>query len=151
MNKLKLKHIINTAIIAWTAIWLYYLIFNWEVFSIKLNTNLGFAVIGSYPFLLFSILGIILLILIKYFEQTMALRELRKKIDLENSIALLEKDIENFKLKETLLKMQAEEINSNSSNLKTMYNKLDDISNKIEKGNKSEDGSSDKKNDIGKD
>lgn len=142
MNKIKLKHIINTAIILWLVIWVYYLGFNWDVFSINLKTDLGFAVIGAYPFIFFSVLGLVLMGLIKYIEQTMAMRSMGRNKDMENKITLLEKDIEILRLKETLFKMQSEELSRNNANLNALHQRLDEISSQIEQEEKRSDDSS---------
>lgn len=140
MNKIKLKHIVNIAVIAWLVIWVYYLIFNWDVFSINLNTNLGFAVIGGYPFIFFFIIGLLFLILIKYFDRVYAIKKLGKDKDLTNKISLLEKDIEVLQLKETLFKMQSEEMSRNNANLNALHQRLDEISSRLEreKGNRAD-------------
>jgi len=131
MNKIRLKHIINSAIIAWFIIWIYYLIFNWDVFSINLKTNLGFAVIAGYPFVFFFIIGLLFLILIMYFDRVFAIRKLGKDKDLDNKIALLEKDVEVLQLKETLFKMQSEEMNRNNATLNALHKRLDEISSQL--------------------
>ncbi|MDT8401760.1 MAG: hypothetical protein RQ743_08700 [Bacteroidales bacterium] len=133
MNKIKLKHVIDTTIIIWVLIWLYYLIFNWDIFIIKLDTNLGFAVVGGYPFIFFFLVGLLFLVLLRYFDTTFALRRLGNYKDLKNQIALLEKDIEVLKLKETVYKMQSEELSRNDDNLKALHHKLDEISSEIER------------------
>jgi len=74
MNKIKLNHIINILIVAWVFIWFYFLILNWDVFIVELDTNLGFTVIGGYPFLFFSLVGLLFLILIKYINLTIEIR-----------------------------------------------------------------------------
>ncbi len=141
MNKIKLKHIINAAIILWLVIWIYYLGFNWDVFSINLKTDIGFAVIGAYPFIFFFVLGLVLMALIKYIEQTMAMRSMGRNKDMENKIALLEKDIEILRLKETLFKMQSEELSRNNANLNALHQRLDDISSQFEQEKRKADDS----------
>ncbi|MFO7852186.1 MAG: hypothetical protein ACQERS_09265 [Bacteroidota bacterium] len=147
--KIKLKHIINATIIAWIIIWLYYLIFNWDVFSINLKTDLGFAVIGGFPFVFFFIVGLLFLILIKYFDSAIAARKLSDEKDLKNKIALLEKDIEVLKLKETLFKMQSEEMSRSNANLSALHRKLDEITSQMEseKGKSGETDSSNEEED----
>ncbi|MBN1388055.1 MAG: hypothetical protein JW965_06375 [Bacteroidales bacterium] len=133
MNKIQIRHIIDTAIIAWAIIWLYYLIFNWDVFTINLKTNLGFAIIGGYPFVFFFIIGLLFLILIKFINQAIAIRKLERGKDMVNKIALLEKDIEVMKLREAIYKMQSEELSRNSENLNALHQRLDEITSQIER------------------
>ncbi|MFO7754795.1 MAG: hypothetical protein R6V34_02310 [Bacteroidales bacterium] len=147
MNKIKLKHIINAAIILWLVIWIYYLVFNWDVFIINLKTDIGFAVIGAYPFVFFFVLGLLLMGLIKYVEQTMAMRNLGRNKDMENRIALLEKDIELLRLKETLYKMQSEELNRNNANLNALHQRLDEITSQLGQEERKTDDSDSSKGD----
>ena len=128
MNKIKLRQIIDATIIAWLVIWIYYCIFNWDIFIIKLETNLGFAVIGAYPFVFFFLLGFIFLALIRYFDTIIYMRRLGQHKDLKNTIALLEKDIEVLKLRETVYKMQSEEMSRNDASLQALHQKLDELS-----------------------
>lgn len=128
MNKIKLRNIIDATIIAWLVIWLYYVIFNWDIFIIKLDTNLGFAVIGSFPFVFFFLLGLIFLIVLRYFDTIISMRKLAEHKDLKNDIALLKKDIEVFKLRETVYKMQSEEMSRNDASLQALHQKLDELS-----------------------
>lgn len=133
MKKIKLKHIINTAIIGWTIIWIYYLVFNWNAFTISLNTNLGFAVINAYPLVFFFILGLLFFVLLKYFEQSAAIRKERKEKDMKNQISLLEKDLEVLKLKEDLYKMQSDKMSISSENMIALHRRLDEISSEMER------------------
>ncbi|MBS0012230.1 MAG: hypothetical protein KFF49_12520 [Bacteroidales bacterium] len=137
--KIKLKHIINASIIAWLVIYLYYLIFNWEIFSINLKTNLGFTVIASYPFVFFFIIGLFFLILIRYYDHSVEIRKLSRDKDMENKISLLEKDIELLRLKETLFKMQSEEMSRNNATLNALHKRLDEISSSLEDEKKTDD------------
>jgi len=139
MNKIKLRHIIDAAIIIWVVKWLYYCIFNWDIFIIKLETNLGFATIGSYPLVFFFLLGLIILGLVRYFDTIISMRKLGEYKDLEKDIALLEKDIEVHKLRETVYKMQSEEMSRNDASLQALHQKLDELSPGRDKGSESTD------------
>lgn len=125
------KVFINTALILWLFIWVYYLAFNWSVFSVELKTNLGFAVISSYPFLFFFLTGLILFIILKYAYHIVSIQEQNQVKDKETKTSLLEKDIEILKLKEVLFKMQTKDMNDSSSALAALQDKLDKISDKI--------------------
>jgi len=125
------KAFINSALVLWIFIWAYYLAFNWGVFTVELKTNLGFAVISSYPFLFFFFIGLILLIILKYAYHLISIQEQNQIQDKENKTSLLEKDIEILKLKEVLFKMQTKDMNESSSALAALQEKLDKISDKI--------------------
>lgn len=131
MRKNQHKIIVDILLVTWLFIWIYYLAFNWAVFSIELNINLGFAVISGYPFVFFFLLGLIALIFIKYSFHFTALKQVSKEKEEQNEKTLLEKDIEILKLKEVLFKMQTKDLNESSSALSALQEKLDSISKQI--------------------
>ncbi len=128
------KIIIDILLVIWLFVWMYYLAFNWAVFSIELKVNLGFAVITGYPLIFFFILGLLTLIVIKYSYHFTALKSVSKEKEEKNEKSLLEKDIEILKLKEVLFKMQTKDLSESSTALNALQEKLDDISNKITGG-----------------
>ena len=127
MKKIKLDTIINISIIIWLVFWLYYMVFNWDVFVIKLNTSLGFTLVGGYPFIFFSVVGLVILLVLKYFNKTIQLEVWKKEAESNRKLALLEKDIEILKLRETIYKMQSEELSKNSATLEALHKKLDNL------------------------
>jgi len=64
MKKLLLKK--SWALILYTLIFLYFMVFNWQVFTLKLNINLGFAQAQLPPFIILFILGLGLLIILTW-------------------------------------------------------------------------------------
>ena len=154
MQKIELNKIINISIIVWVLIWLYFLVFNWKVFSINLDTNLGFTVVGGYPFIFFFIIGLLFLILIKYFDHLIEMKRLNIEKGMENKIALLEKDIELLKLKESFVNKLSDEVTTKASNMNALYNKLYELTEKLmeikikENGKLSGENESDEKKDI---
>ena len=131
MKNHKLNNTINVILVIYLAVWIYYAIFNWDVFVIKLNTNAGFSVIGGFPFIFFFLLGLVTLLLLKYVAHLHILQGERKEKDQVHRITLLEKDIEILKMKEVLFKMQTSEMSKNSSHLNALHEKLDELSNQI--------------------
>ena len=131
MQKIELNKIINISIIVWVLLWLYFLLFNWKVFSINLDTNLGFTVVGGYPFIFFFLIGLLFLILIKYFDHLIEMKRLNMEKGMENKIALLEKDIELLKLKESFVNKLSEEVTTKASNMNALYNKLYELTEKL--------------------
>src|SRR6056297_1512092 len=92
------KTTINYFLIIWIVIWAYFAAFNWEVFAVALNTNLGFTVITGYPFLFYFIVGIILFIVLRYIAQYLSERQKTYERHLEHKIAMQGKDIEILQL-----------------------------------------------------
>jgi uncharacterized membrane protein YraQ (UPF0718 family) len=133
MNKknVDLKVAVDIALAVWIIAWLYYALFNWDVFAIKLNTNLGFAVIGGYPFVFFFILGLLALGFLKYVLQYNQVQQQSREKDQEHKVAMLEKDIEILKLKEVLFKMQTTDLNKSTANLNALHSKLDELSKQV--------------------
>ena len=132
MKRTVLSTIANFILALYAAVWIYYAAFNWEVFSIKLNTNAGFSVIGGYPFVFFFLLGIILLLALKYLIHLNKVHEDKTEKDSRHKIEIMEKDIELLKMKEVLFKMQTSEMGKNSSHLNALHEKLDNLSNRLE-------------------
>ncbi|MDA3865598.1 MAG: hypothetical protein PF489_02485 [Salinivirgaceae bacterium] len=122
------KLLIDTILIAWVVLWIYYLSLNWAIFSVALKINLGFAVITGMPFVIFFILGLVMLVVIRYSHHVYLLKELNREKDEQKNKSLLEKDIEILKLKEVLFKMQTKDMNDSSTSLKVLQDKLDSIS-----------------------
>ena len=48
-------------LILYTLVYLYFTLFNWEVFTISLNINLGFAVVSIPPFIILFLVGFIII------------------------------------------------------------------------------------------
>lgn len=133
MNNLKtIKTIINYLLIIWIVIWAYFAAFNWEVFTVSLNINLGFTVITGYPFLFYSIAGIIFFIILRYIAQYLVERQRIHEKNLENKIAMQGKDIEILQLKEVLFNMQTNEYNKNAESMKSLNEKLNKISEQMQ-------------------
>jgi uncharacterized coiled-coil protein SlyX len=144
MKKINLINISNVTIIIYFLVWVYYAIFNWDVFSIKLNTNAGFSVIGGLPFVFFFILGLVALLVIRYFIYIYKVDTEKRVTARNHKIAIMEKDIELLKMKEVLFKMQTSEMDKSSSQLNALHEKLDSLTNQISEKDEEED----KKEDI---
>jgi hypothetical protein len=135
MKKLNLLQISTFTVIIYLLVWSYYAIFNWDVFSIKLNTNAGFSVIGGFPFVFFFLLGLVALLILRYFIYIHKVNSDKHERSSAHRIAIMEKDIELLKMKEVLFKMQTSEMDKSSTQLNALHDKLDNLSNQIsEKG-----------------
>jgi uncharacterized coiled-coil protein SlyX len=122
------RTIINYLLIIWIVIWAYFAAFNWAVFTVSINVNLGFTVVTGYPFLFYSIAGIVFLIVLRYIAQYLIERQRIHEKNLENKIAMQGKDIEILQLKEVLFNMQTNEYNKNAESMKSLNEKLNKIS-----------------------
>lgn len=124
MKTIKTSRALNAILLIWIAGWIYYALFNWDIFIIGLNTNLGFTVMKCYPFLITFFTGLIALLFLKYLS---TFNEMNK----DNKISLYEKDLEIFKMKEVLFRMQNPDVGKSASNLNALYDKLDELSDQI--------------------
>lgn len=129
------KTIINYLLIIWIVIWAYFAAFNWAVFTVSLNINLGFTVITGYPFPFYSVAGIIFFIVLRYIAQYLVERQQIHEMNLENKIAMQGKDIEILQLKEVLFNMQTKEYNQSAESMKSLNEKLNKISEQMQMEN----------------
>lgn len=127
MKKDNFRFIIDLTLLLWVLIWIYYAIFNWDVFVAQLNTSIGFSLVKTHPFVVFFAIGLVMLLIIKFAFSSYELILTDKQKSQENKVALLEKDIEIYKLKEVLFKMQSDEMNKSSTNLTALHAKIDDL------------------------
>lgn len=133
MKKFKtFKTVISYFIIIWIVIWAYFAAFNWEVFAVAININLGFTVITGYPFIFYFVAGIILFIALRYIAQYLSERQRAYERHLEHKIAMQGKDIEILQLKEVLFNMQTKEHNQNVESMNTLNEKLNKISEQMQ-------------------
>jgi hypothetical protein len=131
MKKINIQSIVDITLTLWVGIWLYYLLFNWDVFVIQLNTDLGFNTYKIYPFVFFFFMGLIGFIIVKYAIHYSEMQNKSKEKENKSKTILLEKDIEILKLKEVLFKMQSEGMNKSASTINALHSKLDALSKKF--------------------
>lgn len=131
MKKINLSNILNYMLFIYLIIYVYYAIFNWEVFAIKLNTNAGFSIIGGFPFVFFFLLGLAALLLIKYLVYIDKVNTEKRESNNKHQIEIMAKDIELLKMKEVLFKMQNSEMGKNSADLNALHEKLDNLSSQM--------------------
>jgi hypothetical protein len=140
LKNFKVRHLINILLAIWVVIWLYFALFNWDIFIVKVNINLGFGIISSYPFLLFFLISLAILLSIRYLlHYTRMLRKAEEK-EKNTKIKMQEKDIEILRLKEMMYKMQTSEYNKTTANIESLNKKMEEIAQQItsEKNKKSD-------------
>jgi hypothetical protein len=135
MKKINIQSVINIILALWVGIWFYYLLFNWDVFIIQLNTNFGFNTYNMYPFVFFFFIGLIGFVIVKYAIHYSEMQNKGKEEENKSKTKLLEKDIEILKLKEVLFKMQSEGMNKSASTINALHAKLDSLSKKYNNEN----------------
>ncbi|MDF1575845.1 MAG: hypothetical protein P1P86_11715 [Bacteroidales bacterium] len=113
LKNLLLKKLIP--LIIYSVVYLYYMIFNWKVFTLSLNVNLGFGVVRMPPSIILFLLGFILIGVLSWITYITSLR----KIILE-----LEHGVEMGKTKDRMLRGKLKEHLENEINLDLLREKL---------------------------
>jgi len=113
MRRLLLKS--STVFILYTLINLYFAIFNWKIFTVKLNIELGFAVIELPPFITLFLTGLILIGILSWMNYIIRLRKL---------IIDLEQGVEIGKLKDKLMDRKIRSLVFDENTLMVLREKL---------------------------
>jgi hypothetical protein len=123
MKKNILKHYI--LLILYTLAYLYFAVFNWQVFIVKLNIDLGFGAISIPPFIVFFLLGFILIGVLSWMNYM---------ANIQKMIFELEQGLEIGKLKDKLVKNRVRELLLDEKIIDVLMNKMgiQDIRNKQE-------------------
>ena len=124
MRKLKLTTLLNYMMVIYVIVWVYYLIFNWDVFSVRLNIYLGFATLNGFPFIFFLCLGLVPLLIARIYAQIIRVRNERTLEERNHRTRILEKELEITRLRSE---------NNNPDN--DWENEITDIKNKIQQLN----------------
>lgn len=132
IRNFKVRHLVNILLGVWIASWVYFAALNWEIFTVRVNINMGFAIWSTYPFLLFALVGIVIILSVRYLlHYSRMLRKIEVK-EKNDKIRMQDNDIEILKLREMLYKMQASEHSKTVSHLDELHEKIDGIARQFE-------------------
>ncbi len=132
MKKNRLSLYFNILIILYLVIWVYYAIFNWDILTVKLVSDLGFVRLSGYPIIFFFVFGLILLLILKYLSWYNTFILNSKEKETKSKLIILEKDMEILRLKETLLSMQTPGREKEGEKYAELSEKLNKMSEKLE-------------------
>jgi len=113
MKNLLLKKLIP--LIIYSLVYLYFMVFNWKVFTLSLQVNLGFGSFTMPPFIVLFLLGFILIGILSWISYMTSLRKL---------ILELEHGVEVGKIKDRMLRGKLKEHLENEQNLEILRNRL---------------------------
>ncbi len=113
MKKVLLKSTI--LLILYTLAYLYFAIFNWQIFIVKLNINLGFGVVEFPPFIVLFLLGFIIIGILSWTNYNIRLRKM---------IYELEHGVEMGKIKDKLVSTKVREYLLEEKNLDLLKDKM---------------------------
>lgn len=102
-------------LILYTIINLYFAVFNWQVFIVKLNIDLGFTVITMPPFILLFLIGFIIIGILSWMHYMTSLKKM---------IYELEQGVEFGKMKDRLAKSRVREWLLEENNVAILTDKL---------------------------
>jgi len=97
------------SLILYTLVYLYFTIFNWEIFTVSLNINLGFAVASIPPFIILFLLGFIIIGILSWVSYVSHLQKII--YELEHGIETGEK--KDIRIKEKIKSQLLTEENIN--------------------------------------
>jgi len=95
--------------------YVYYMIFNWKVFVVSLNVNLGFGVVSVPPSIIFFLLGFVLIGILSWMNYISSLRKI---------IYELQHGVEAGKTKDRMLRGKLKEHLENEKNLELLEKRL---------------------------
>lgn len=132
MKKNRSSLYFNILIIIYLIVWLYYAIFNWDILTVKLVSNLGFVKLSGYPIIFFFVFGLILLLIMKYLNWYNSFVWNSKQKETKSKLTILEKDMEILRLKETLFNMRSPGPGKSDEKYAELSEKLNKMSEKLE-------------------
>jgi hypothetical protein len=107
------KH--SILLILYTLVNLYFAIFNWQVFTVKLNIDLGFGVITLPPFVVTFLFGFIIIGILSWMNYMS---------DLQKTIYELEQGVEIGRMRDKLVKTRIKELLLDDRNLELLMDKI---------------------------
>ena len=102
-------------LIIYTAINIYIMIFNWKVFTVSLNVNLGFGSVQLPPFIILFLLGFVVIGILSWSNYVQNLQKI---------IYELEHGVELGKIRDKMVRNRLQEQLTDEKNLEVLKKKL---------------------------
>ena len=102
-------------LIIYTVINIYFMIFNWKVFTISLNVNLGFGSVQLPPFIILFLLGFVVIGILSWSNYVQNLQKI---------IYELEHGVELGKIRDKMVRNRLQEQLTDEKNLEVLKKKL---------------------------
>ncbi|MFO7935302.1 MAG: hypothetical protein R6U78_14630 [Bacteroidales bacterium] len=113
MRKLLFKN--SILLIIYILVSVYFAIFNWQIFTVNLNVDLGFGVVTFPPFIMLFLLGFVIIGILSWMNYNSGLRRM---------IYELESGLEMGKMKERLTGGRVRELLTDDKNLELLKSRL---------------------------
>lgn len=102
-------------LILYTLVYIYFIGFNWKIFTVSLNVNLGFGMVNFPPFIILFLLGFIIIGALSWLGYVTNLRKI---------IFELEQGAEIGKMKDQLLRSKVQEQLVDEKNIALLMKKM---------------------------
>ena len=102
-------------LIIYTVINIYFMIFNWKVFTVSLNVNLGFGSVQLPPFIILFLLGFVVIGILSWSNYVQNLQKI---------IYELEHGVELGKIRDKMVRNRLQEQLTDEKNLEVLKKKL---------------------------
>lgn len=102
-------------LILYTLVYIYFIGFNWKIFTVSLNVNLGFGMVNFPPFIILFLLGFIIIGALSWLDYVSNLRKI---------IFELEQGAEIGKMKDQLLRSKVQEQLVDEKNIALLMKKM---------------------------
>jgi len=86
----------------YSVVYIYFMVFNWKIFTISLNVNLGFGVVKMPPFLILFLLGFILIGVLSWISYVASLHKIIYELEHGVEVGKIKDKMVHGKLKEQL-------------------------------------------------
>lgn len=93
-------------LILYTLINLYFMGFNWKIFTVSLNLNLGFGVVTLPPFIILFFLGFILIAILSWTNYVLSLQKIIYEMEQGMEIGKMKEKVVRNKIRKQLLEEQ---------------------------------------------
>jgi hypothetical protein len=113
MKKILFKKFI--LLILFTLVNVYFMVFNWQIFTINQNVNLGFGMVRLPPFIILFLLGFLIIGILSWVSYI---------TNLQRTIYELEQGVELGKMKDKLVQNKIREQLMDQKNIDVLQNKL---------------------------
>jgi len=100
MKKIIIKSII--LLILYILFIFYFAVFNWQVFTVKLNVNLGFGILEFPPFIILSVIGLIIISILSWSNYNIRLRKMIYELEHGMEMGKIREKLSSGKIKEAL-------------------------------------------------
>ena len=125
MKKVLLKSTI--LLILYTLAYLYFAVFNWQIFIVKLNVNLGFGVVEFPPFIVLFLLGFIIIGILSWTNYNIRLRKMIYELEHGVEMGKIKDKLVNTKVREYLLEEKNLDLLKDKMGIKEIQKKQEEL------------------------